>query len=100
MQNGDSIYRTPPGDCLSKVQLPRINVTEISECNNVLSEKELYMFFMSMQNNTSPGNSGLTKDFFIILWEELNLFVSNSCRIAKLKKQLTTWQRQAVIKLI
>ena len=47
--------------------LPRINVTEINECNNELSEKELYMFLMSMQTNTSPGNGGLTKDFFIIL---------------------------------
>ena len=71
MQNGGSIYRTPPGDCFSKVQLPRINVTEINECDNVLPEKELYMFFMSMQNNTSPGNGGLTKDFFIILWEDI-----------------------------
>ena len=70
MQSEGSIYRTPPGDCFSKVQLPRINVTEINECDNVLPEKELYLFFMCMQNNTSPGNGGLTKDFLIILWEE------------------------------
>ena len=67
MQNGVSIYRTPPGDCFSKVQLPRINVTEINECDNVLPEKELYMFFMSMQNNTSPGSGGLTNDQKIFL---------------------------------
>ena len=64
LQNEGSIYRTPPCDCLSKVQLPKINVTEINKCDNELSEKELYMFFMSMQNNISPGNGGLTKDFF------------------------------------
>ena len=73
LQNGGSIYRTPPGDCFSKVQLPRINVTEINECDNVLPEKELYMFFMSMPNNTSLGNGGLAKDFFIILWEDIKL---------------------------
>ena len=44
---------------------------------------------MSMQNNRSPGNDGLTKDAFL-----------NSCRTAKLKKELITLQRQAVIKLI
>ena len=43
---------------------------------------------MSMQNNASPGNGGLTKDFFI------------KCRTAKLNEELSTWQRQAVIKLI
>ena len=88
VKNGGSIYRTPLGNCFSKVQLPRINVTEINECENELSEKELYMLFMSMQNNTSPGNGGLTKYFFI------------KCRTAKLNKELSTWQRQAVIKLI
>ena len=67
IKNGGSIYRTPPGNCFSKVQFPRINVTEISECDKELSEKELYMFFMSMQNNTSHENGGLTKDFFISL---------------------------------
>ena len=50
-----------------EMEMLLLNVTEINECDNELSEKELYMFFMSMQNNASPGNGGLTNDFFIIL---------------------------------
>ena len=52
-----------------------LNFTEINECDNELSEKDLYISLMSMQNNKSPGNDGLTKEFFV-----------NSCRTAKLKK--------------
>ena len=29
------------------------------------------MSLMSMQNNKSPGNDGLTKELFIIFWEDI-----------------------------
>ena len=87
-------------DFLDKVQLPKLNITEINECDNELSEKELYISLMSMQNNKSPGNDGLTKKFFVTFWEDIKDIFLNSCRTAKLKKELSTSQRQAVIKLI
>ena len=55
---------------------------------------------MSMQNNKSPGNDWLTKEFFITFWEDIKDVFLNSCRTTKLKKELSTSQRQAVIKLI
>ena len=55
---------------------------------------------MSMQNDKSPGNNGLTKEFFVTFWEGIKDVFLNSCRTAKLKKKLSTSQKQAVIKLI
>ena len=55
---------------------------------------------MSMQNNKSPGNDGLTKEVFVTFWKDIKDVFLNSCRAAKLKKELSTSQRQAVIKLI
>ena len=52
-----------------------------------------------MQSNKSPGNNGLTKEFFVTFWEDIKDAFSNSCRTAKLKKELSTQQRHAVIKL-
>ena len=75
-------------------------MTEINECDNELPEKELYISLMSIQNNKSPGNDGLKKEFFVTFWEDIKDVFLNSFRIAKLKKELSTLQRQALIKLI
>ena len=53
---------------------------------------------MSIQNKKSPGNDG--KSFFVTFWEDGKDVFLNSCCTAKLKKELSTSQRQVVIKLI
>ena len=99
-KKGDSKSPSQINDFLDKVQLPKLNITEINECDDELSEKELYISLMSMQNNKSPGNDGLTKEFFVTFWEDIKDAFLNSCRAAKLKKESGILQRQAVIKLI
>ena len=70
---------------IRKIQLLNLNVIEINECNNQLSEKELYMSLMNMQNDKSPGNNGLTKELFVTFWEDIKgscfflFFFLNSC---------------------
>ena len=44
----DSKPSSQINDFLNKVQLPELNITEINECDNELSEKELYFSLMSM----------------------------------------------------
>ena len=71
LKKGDSKPPSQINDFLDKVQLPKLNITEINECGNELSEKELDMSLMSMQNNKSPGNDGLTQEFFVTFWEDI-----------------------------
>ena len=61
-KKGDSKPPFQINDFLDEIQLPKLNITEINECNN---EKELYMSLMNMQNNKSTGNDGLAKEFFV-----------------------------------
>ena len=78
----------------------RLNIIEIHECDNELSEKALYMSLMSMQNNKSPGNNGLTKEFFVTFWDDIEDALINSRCIAKFEKELSPTQRQAIVKLM
>ena len=53
-----------------------------------------------MQNNKTPGNDGLTKEFYGTLWNEIKYIFLKSLEQAKEKNQLSASQHQAVIKLI
>ena len=53
-----------------------------------------------MQNDKSPGNDGLTKEFFETFWDDLKEVFVNSVREAKEIVHLSTSQRKAFLKLI
>ena len=53
-----------------------------------------------MPNNKSPGNDGLSKKFYETFWEEIKIPLCNSITKLYQNGQLSTSQRQAVIKLI
>ena len=65
-----------------------------------LTKKDLCKSLRSMQNDKSSGNSGLTKEFYETFWDELKEIFVNSVREAKEIEHLSTFQRQAIIKLI
>ena len=53
-----------------------------------------------MQNNKSPGNDRLTKEFYKMFWNEIKHPFMNSIMEARETKKLITAQHQAKIKLI
>ena len=53
-----------------------------------------------MQNNKSPGNDGLTKDFYEGFWDKIKELLIASATEAKHRGKLSISQRQAIIKLI
>ena len=61
----DSKPTSQINDFIDKVQLLKLDITEINECDYELAEKELYISLMSMKNNKSPGKDGLNKKSFL-----------------------------------
>ena len=53
-----------------------------------------------MQNNKSPGNDGLTKEFYEMFWNEIKTLSWIRLWKQEKKKKLSTSQYQAVIRLI
>ena len=90
-------------DCesfLNEVSVPKLNYEDAIICEGDLNELELLKALKSMQNNKSPGNDGLAKEFYETFWNQIKNPFMNSITEAREKKKLSTSQRQAVIKLI
>ena len=69
-------------------------------CNGPLSIEELYEALLEMNENKSPGNDGLSPEFYKMFWNSIKLPLFASVNKAKACGQLSTSQRQAIIRLI
>ena len=58
-------------DYLKNVSIPQLNDEQIRECDDIINENELFQCLKLMPNNKSPGNHGLTKEFYESFWEEI-----------------------------
>ena len=77
-------------DCerfLNEVSVPKLNYEDARICEGDLNELELLKALKSMQNNKSPGNDGLTKEFYETFWNEIKNPFMNSIMEAGGKKK-------------
>ena len=58
------------------------------------------MAIKNSQSGKSPGSDGLTREFYIVFWNDISELLYNSLIEGKEKGSLSTTQRQAVIKLL
>jgi hypothetical protein len=61
---------------------------------------ELYATLQEMADNKSPGNDGLTCEFYKHFWNEIKVLLFESFMHAKVHGELSSSQRQAIIRLI
>ena len=87
-------------DFLRPLSTPTLNNDQINLSEGILTESELYDSMITMKNNKSPGNDGLSKEFYEKFWDDVKEPFINSIKEAKVKQKLSSSQRQAVIKLI
>ena len=56
-------------------------------CKENLTEQEIYKSLASFKNNKSPGNDGLTEEFYCCLWNDIkDIFMKSLCESNKLKQ--------------
>ena len=80
--------------------LPVLTQEQKQDYKKEISEKEVIDALKSFSNNKSPGNDGLTKEFYEIFSRELKKPFINFISQTKISKKLITSQRQAVIKFM
>ena len=59
---------------LDNISLPVINSDFFNLCENDLTEDKFLISLKNMQNNKTPDNDGLTKEFYKTFWNEMKYF--------------------------
>ena len=85
---------------LDNIPLPKLTNEQTLSCEGIISEDEVFKSLKSMDNNKSPGNDGLSKEFYECFWDEVKKPFLASIHKAFLNQELSTSQKQAVIKML
>ena len=85
---------------LNKISLPILPNCQKQIRDAIITEKELYDTLKSMENDKTPVNNGLSKEFYELFWDDVKIPLLASINEAFIKEQLSTTQQQAVIKLV
>ena len=59
---------------LNLISIPQLTEDQSRDCEP-LSENDFLLVLKSMVNNKSPGNNGLTKEFYEVFWEYLKILL-------------------------
>ena len=90
-----NVYRVFVIKCLSK-----LTENQTLKCEGPITESELLNALTSMDNDKSPGNDDITKEFYIKFWKVIKEPFFASIQQSFIVGELSISQKQAVIKLI
>ena len=85
---------------LDRVNLAKISSSDKIELDKPLTIDEMTNALKNMENSKSPGNDGLTVEFYKFFWIDLKHLLFNSFLESEITKCLSASQKQAVIKLL
>ena len=84
---------------LYKVSLPKLYNNQVLDCEGVINEKEFLKALTSMDNDKTPGNNGITKEFYVKFWDFLKKLLCASIQ-SFFAGELSASQKQVITKLI
>ena len=90
-------------ECLPFLQaqnLPELNDEHLELLNKPITKMDLENAIKNSQSGKSPGSDGLTREFYIVFWNDISDLLHNSLLEGKEKGSLSPSQRQALIKLL
>ena len=87
-------------DYLKYINTPKLTIQQKMVWEEKLAVKECFDTLLTMSNGKSPGNDGLTKEFYVCFWEDLGSLIVDTLNYAFKYGGLSTSQRQTVITLI
>ena len=86
---------------LHKPEFPKLTTEKKNICEGILSVKECFVCLQLFENNKSPGDDGLTDEFYkTAFWNSVGGLLVDSLNCAYDRGELSNSRKQAIIKLI
>ena len=76
--------------------LPKLTNEQTLSCEGIISDDKVFKSFKSVENNKSPGNDGLSKEFYKFFWNKIKNPLLASIKRVFLNQELSSSQKQAV----
>ena len=70
------------------ISILSLSETQKQICEEELTEKDIYESMIGFDNNKSPGNDGLRKEFYQTFWQDVKEIFFNSLQESKQLKYL------------
>ena len=96
--NDDTVYENHL--FVQGTEIPKLSDDMRNICEGRLSVKECFDCLQSFENNKSPGNDGLTVEFYKTFWNSVGNLVVDSLNYSYECGELSNTQKQAIITLI
>ena len=87
-------------DYMDELQSSRLSEEEKMSCEELLTIHECYESLEKMNNNRTPGNDGLTKEFYLYFWSILGEYMVKSFNHSFTTGHLSTTQKQVIVTLL
>ena len=79
---------------------PKLSDAMKEACDGQLSYSECFKVLSTFENNKSPGNDGLSIEFYKFFWPEIGTLLVDSLNYSYIHGELSNLQKEAVITLI
>lgn len=80
--------------------VPKLDDVDKLHCDGKLTEVECFNVLTKMAKNKSPGNDGLSCEWYLTFWNKIGSFLVHILNKGLNKGEMSSSQRQAVITLI
>ena len=85
---------------LNNSEIPKLTNNEARICDGKLTVDECYKSLQLFESNKSPGNDGLTAEFYKAFWHTLGNLMVDSLNYSYDHGELSNSQKEAIITLI
>ena len=95
-----SPYEDTLNSFLNNLEMPKLSDNDVRICEGKLTVEECYKSLQLFESNKSPGNDGLTVEFYRAFWGLLGHLLVDSLNYSYDHGELSNSQKEAIITLI